>query len=495
MLEQHAGIAKRSDLIGSPSYANWAVGAILILLFLINLATSARLPFVSADEVYYADPGVTLALNGHFGSTAWWYQRGNEFWVGQPPGYSLLMAGWVSLLGFDVTIVRALNYVIITIVAVALLLSFRRIGKPHRGFIDVCLLLLFLGGAGVSFDFREARPDTLGMLVGALILAAAVFARSWLRLFLLAAVAAIAPFVSLPTVAYIALGCILWLLVMRSNVREIAAVAAGTGLGSLGLLTLYAAMGKLGIFLEHLPETAQDGAVPIKYVYFSDRSLLPALIAVALFWLAARRRVPQARLRFITFLVVLSIATPVALAIVGKFPLTYAWMAYSPAVIAAMLLMREISWSDIDRLGRVAVIAAAFLLVVAAAMFPARLVVTALEWQGRSYKAVESFIDERVTSIDVAYSDFRTYYPVRTKARTAYFGKYILLLSPDEKAAVTVLILNRNNVDRVVALMGGHWIETASFRSVLASIPRQLGFGERGYDFVVMRRSDAKTGT
>jgi len=39
--------------------ANWLIGVILVLLFAINMATSDRLPIVSEDEAYYADPGVT----------------------------------------------------------------------------------------------------------------------------------------------------------------------------------------------------------------------------------------------------------------------------------------------------------------------------------------------------------------------------------------------------------------------------------------------------
>src|SRR5207244_1325725 len=90
--------------------ANWLIGLILGLFLMVNLITAERWPTVSMDEVMYADPGVNLALDGHFTSSAWYHQSSDKLWAGQPPGYSLLIAGWVSLFGFDITSVRSLNY-------------------------------------------------------------------------------------------------------------------------------------------------------------------------------------------------------------------------------------------------------------------------------------------------------------------------------------------------------------------------------------------------
>jgi len=401
------------------------------------------------------------------------------------------MAGWVSLFGFTVTSVRALNYVTIIFVAIGFVFLFRRLGKPSNILADVFLLLVFLGGAGVSYNYREARPDTLGMLVALLIALAAISPPPRHRLMFLTAAAVFAPFTGLQTVAYVALVCATWLVMARRNYAEIVAVAVGVGLGLLALATLYAMTGTLRLFVEHLPENAKDGAGPLRDVYLSDRSLIPALLATACLRFATRHRVVAERLDLVRFLVLISITTPISLAIIGKFPITYAWMAYSPAVLAAMLLMSEISWRDLDRLGKTATVASVLCLLFAAATFPARLLVVALEWQARSYRAVENFIDQSVTSSDVAYSGFPAYYPVRAKARVAYFEKHIQLMDPAEKAAVTVLVLDRKDVANTIALMGGNWTRTGSFMPVLDSVPRHFGLGERGYDLVVMRRIES----
>jgi hypothetical protein len=68
------------------------------------------------------------------------------------------VAGWVWLFGFDVTSVRALNYVIITFVAFGLILLFRRLAGANNAFLDICLLLLFVGSGGISLSFRSVRP-------------------------------------------------------------------------------------------------------------------------------------------------------------------------------------------------------------------------------------------------------------------------------------------------------------------------------------------------
>jgi len=279
---------------------------------------------------------------------------------------------------------------------------------------------------------------------------------------------------------------------MRRHFAEIIAIGAGLGAGLIVLLGFYAHTGTLGIFVEYVRENYRDGAVPLRNIYSSDRSFIPALVAAALLYLATRDHISMERSRVARTLIVAGVATPLALAIIGKFPITYAWMAYFPIVLGAMLLASEISWSDLGRMRQVTVAAAAGLLALASAIgFPARLVFTALEWQVRSYAAVEDFIVRQIGPGDVAFADFAAYYPIRRTARKAYFGKYIRVMRPEEKAALTVLVLDRAGAEETTTKVGGSWKEVASFKVNPDSLPRRIGIGPpASYDMVVMRRSN-----
>ena len=92
---------------------------------------------------------------------------------------------------------------------------------------------------------------------------------------------------------------------------------------------------------------------------------------------------------------------------------------------------------------------------------------------------------------DVAFADYAAYYPLRRTVRKAYFGKYLRVMDPREKAALIVLILDRAAAEWTTTRLGGSWKEEASFKAVPDSLPRRLGFGpSEGYDLVVMRRSN-----
>jgi len=459
-------------------------------VFLVaNLVSAERWPTVWQDEVMNADPGVNLALEGHFTSSSWELQSSDELWAARPPGYQLLVAGSVSLFGFNITAVRAVNYVLMVLVALGLLLLFRRLSSSTGG-LDILFLLVVLCGAGVTVDFRTVRPETLAMAIVLIIVLAAVFVSSRHRLILIAVAAALAPLTGLQTVAYLAVICCVWLALMGKHFAEVIAIGAGLGAGLIALICFYVGTGTLGVFVEYVREHYKDGAVPLINIYSSDRSLVPALIAAALLYVVARDHISVERSHLARTLIIAGVATPLALAIVGKFPITYAWMAYFPIVLGAMILANEISWPKLGRTRQVTIAAAAGLLALASAIgFPARMVFTALEWQARSYAAVEDFIVRQIGPGDVAFADFAAYYPIRRTARKAYFGKYIGVMRPEEKAALTVLVLDRVTADWTTTRVGGSWKEVASFRVNPDSLPRRIGIGPpASYDIVVMRR-------
>src|SRR5689334_18193604 len=88
----------------------WCVILFLLGFLLVNLATSARYPYVWIDEVMYSDPAVNLYLGNGFTSTAWYAQPSNEFWAGNVPLHSALLYLWMKTFGFSIVAVRSINY-------------------------------------------------------------------------------------------------------------------------------------------------------------------------------------------------------------------------------------------------------------------------------------------------------------------------------------------------------------------------------------------------
>src|SRR6185369_5540146 len=86
--------------------------ALIVGFIVVNILTASLSPTVWMDEVLYTDPGFRLARLGSFTSAAWWEQPKERFFTGNVPLYPLAVAGWIRVLGFNITIVRSLNFVL-----------------------------------------------------------------------------------------------------------------------------------------------------------------------------------------------------------------------------------------------------------------------------------------------------------------------------------------------------------------------------------------------
>ena len=139
--------------------------SILFTTFLAaNLVTSARSPVIWQDEVMFADPAVNLYL-GHGFTTSAWFQPRDTVFAGNSPLYSLCLYPWISVFGFSVTAVRALNYVLILGVIVTCWLALDRLGLVHDLAGRLVFALLVLCADGVTYSYRSGRYDCLGMLI------------------------------------------------------------------------------------------------------------------------------------------------------------------------------------------------------------------------------------------------------------------------------------------------------------------------------------------
>ena len=152
--------------------ARLVLGLVVASLFLAaNLGTSARSPVIWQDEVMFADPAVNLHLGQGFTTSAWFQSRDSMF-AGNSPLYSLCLYPWIGALGFDVVVVRGLNYLLMLAVVATGLMSLKRLGLVTSPAPALAFALLVLCGDGVTYSYRSGRYDCLGMLLVSLLVLA-----------------------------------------------------------------------------------------------------------------------------------------------------------------------------------------------------------------------------------------------------------------------------------------------------------------------------------
>src|SRR6185369_1314971 len=196
------------------------------------------------DEVMFTDPAASLLFGRGFTSCAWPHQGCDAFFAGYPPLYPALLYGWMRVLGFGPTAVRALDYVLLVVAVAALWLAVARLElvPTRRGRLWLVALLLL--GYGMTFCYRSARVDCLGIaLVASLVLAFSLRSTTR-RCAVLAALALLLPLTGLQLLVYAAL--IVVLLTAQAGTtlrRELVSVAAGLVAGVAVLYALYTAAG------------------------------------------------------------------------------------------------------------------------------------------------------------------------------------------------------------------------------------------------------------
>jgi hypothetical protein len=138
---------------------------LLLTAFLaVNLFTASRSPVVSLDEVFFADPAINLAMGHGFTSTVWPQPRG-AFFAGNVPLYSWLLSFWIRIFGVNPTAVRSLNYVFMAVAAIAIgfgTARTRMIQSPGWRLAAIAAILLCFD---VTFSYRGARYDALGICI------------------------------------------------------------------------------------------------------------------------------------------------------------------------------------------------------------------------------------------------------------------------------------------------------------------------------------------
>lgn len=465
----------------------WFAGLGVFFLAL-NLVTSTRYPAVWVDEIQFADPAVNLVLHGEFSSSVWIVQNSHEFWAGNAPLYSLLLAQWLRWFGVSAMAVRSLNYVLMLgVVGLVWALVQRHDWIPAPAF-RLTLAVLLMTAHGVAFAYRTGRYDVVGMLIFAI--AAFFWFRSpgRLRLLPLGVVAMVMPFAGLQLIpAAVLVGTLALAFQRRPALFPFLAVLAGL---AAGVVLLYAFYASHGVWPAFRASTSAVGAVgqglwfkirTLPHAYWSDKSELLLLLAAMLLAWRTRRSA-------LTFAIASAVAIPAALHLAAKFPIYYSWMVFVPLAIAVCGAMASPDLSAAPRrIGGVLIAIAAII------GLPLRLAAVSLNWSARSQAPIEAFVKANLGPSDAVVSDFKAYYPVKLQCRAFYAPTYLGAMTPAERHSVTALLIRPADLPVVSSSLGGDWHDTGlsmpgSRMSNTWLLPVLKDFQQEEYDVKLYRQ-------
>jgi hypothetical protein len=467
---------------------------ICVCFLVVNLATGTRSPTVWIDEVSYADPAVNLVSGKGFTSSAWYAQSKTETWAGNTPLYPLMLSGWLSVFGFDILQVRSMNYLLVLLAVACVwagLVVSKLITNPSTRLWMVGLLLC---GYNISFVYRGARPDSVLMLLFALVFLACCLPNRAIRYPLLAVSSFLIPAAGFSGLPLLAFSGLFWLIATRfKGWREVLTAGAASAAGLAVLLLAYQQLGLMEAFVAstqgHSSLSQAKGGMTQLLKWWAymlndfkvDGSLWALLFGVAGVLLAAWWLDGTAIVKKPLGVLVFSLVTPLFLIIGGKFIIYYGWILYAPLVFAWGLL-REALPPDRFWLRRAVVLVA---LLACLAGLPLRLALTLKEWQARDYTPVRNLALNTVTTEDVVYCDQQAYYAVKPLAADTFVGFYIKAMATEEKQDVSLLIVSPADLDKISAVIGGEWRPIAEHLSVAAA---QSNVGAPKYNLSAFRR-------
>jgi hypothetical protein len=497
------------------------VVALAVLLFVANLLTVDLYPGFYDDDVLLGDAGVNLYLGHGFTSSAWPGQGKEEFFAGNLPLYPLLLCGWMDGFGFSQHSMRAFSYLCGSLALVTLWWAVRRRGclrSPWRRL--ACVAITFLS-APLFLAYRRNRYDGLQLLLCTLLVA--IWASSWrprwklAALFVTAGLLAASGFQAAAYVGLVTIAVVVW--ERWSSWRSAVATIAGLGFGAGAVLALYWWHGVLhGLAATVAWGRSIDGdtaaqiweARKARLILDSlhDPGLLLLLLALLVPFTQRAVRQDRGLRRLAGFAVALTLVIMLGLEAAIHFAPYYRWMSLLPLALLTFRFWEQ-AFPKLTRPRRI--IGAFALAAVGVSGWPALMALsTLLMPYGAQQHRVEAMVHEHVHPGDVVFSDYYPYCAVKHAATQAYFPGYLGRLSPEEEAAINVLVVREAHVNFWYRIQfgeflahftrdGRHWEKVASAPLVRTPVSAWLArylpervaryeFNSAIYDLSVFRR-------
>jgi hypothetical protein len=456
---------------------------LVALLLALNMASIEIYPLVWGDEAGYSDPGINLALGHGLTSSVWFNVYWGQFWYSFPPLFAWLIALWVSVFGVTLASVRALNVVLISLCALALWRYAVRSGLVPGTAGRIAIVLLPLFGYGISFSYRNARPDTLGALIAVLGLNAVLLSNRRWRVAALIAIGFLLPLTApqLPVFA-VALALLTALSSRSLAVSVFAPVAIGIGLGLGALLAFYVSNdgvygfltstfgsvnstpGQLAqYFLLQDPHGFHDLRQLLWRVFavvFEDRSSVFLGAAAVVMLLALRHQRQSLSFVFARFAVVAMFSVPMLMQLAGKYSPNYTWMGLLTVGIAVAASLATAPPSRALR--QAAETTAGFVALALVVGLPLQLPRAYLNGAARDYNAVRLYVRPHVAAGDWVYVSEQAYFAVAERGAVPVVSGYAQgRLAPgipeDQRRRIKLFVVHPDEVENAMERLGGSW--------------------------------------
>jgi len=460
----------------------------LLLLFmcvafvLVNLATGTRNPRMWHDEIISCDPAANLVIGRGFTSSAMGPTGRHEFYGCTSPLYPLLLAGWFRILGIGLLAARSLNYVLMVGVVAGLIAASRRSGLITTRWPKVVLATALLCNFGISFNYRVARCDVLGMLLCVMFYLEFTIANSKFRRLALALTAALLPAAGLQNVPFIAAVFLVVLLIGGWRLLpDMIIVGAGiiVGVAAIaGVLQYEHVLSRVFRFTfvlhgygpkggnpatDPLRVVAEPGfplkeLVSVKGREFPSLVLLLGLAGAAL--ITPIFRGDRSARRLAIAAVLCAIVIPITMHVAGHFPAYYAWMMFLPTLVCFCACLDRLVKLPGSRAGLILASTAALLTCYG---LPGHLTKAILQWKQNDPQAIARFVKSVARPSDVIYCNASYYFAAKETTPDVMTLEYRDAMSPAERDSVSLILFNPADVDVVTKWLGGRWKETGEF--------------------------------
>jgi hypothetical protein len=490
----------------APSRGEW-VGLLLLLgaFQVFNLATCNYYPTVWCDEVWFAEPAVNLVRYGSFTTIDWQLQPLHTFPALNCPLYTMTLAPWLALTGTSVLAVRSFNYTLMTAAAFLCWWGAWRFNLVRSARLRLVMVAALYLGYGMSYSYRCSRPDIIGMVCVLLLAHAFQIRRVWLRYACLGTLGIVLVWIGLQVALFAGFASALaWLVLRRPSFKELVVLASSMAAGAAALAGFFASKGLLNYFLlptvgilgkhyAHAPHVSASAAV-LKVIrqslgnYLEDFSLIPITLGwVVLLW-ASWKLLDSITRRVALYGMALTLAVPPVFNLIGHFAFYYSYMRFVPGLVAFFAVYSALSATST---GLKPCLRWAFWGTLAAAIgvgLPMRLALSPIMYQVAPRSEIRRMVREQVGHRDVVFTEQTAFFEAKQVTQAVYdiFASPTFLylpmpgsreFTPEEKAAVSVLIIRPEQSKAVTNFFGGSWVPvTAPFGDVptyqrLARVP------------------------
>jgi hypothetical protein len=446
----------------------WAIAGFLSF----NLLTYDWYTTVWMDEVMFADPAANLFFGHGYTSSAWPTQHLGEFWAGNTPLYSLVIYAWFKLAGFGMFQLRTLDFLLWSGAVGLLCLAVQRLKLVRNPvLLGIVAVLLFVGD-GVVFNYRSGRYESLIFLLAAACLGSFTIDRRGLRFLAIILTSSL----FLPTAPILAVfaatfGSLVFLFLGRKYFVELCCVALGLFIG-LGLL--YAFHGGFGTWQAFLKATGfltklyypPGQATPVwmlklaRFPHALFRDLASVILCGCLAGLLVfkRDKLDSTGLRLVLLGILTFMIVPAVSQAVYSYEIYHYWQAYIPLVVCFAGVLDHSRDVFNVRVRQVAI--AAVVLMIFSSGLGVRMGIAMTDLKERDYSKVEAFVRSAIHPSDVVLADHQAFYPLHELNVTACYTWYYYVMTRQEAASITCMIINPVGLETAKAKLGGEWVAT-----------------------------------